>query len=129
MTNCKLCFYTATWGDWGPWGRCSVTCDTGFQERIRVCNDSSTTGAPCNGLKPSEIQQCQEQVCRKCTSNQSIMVVVFNEFDKGYEYYSLFKVVGKLQKLESKTFRKHYLTKNCCVLYEIKSTITTIFYI
>ena len=44
-----MIIYTATWGIWGTWNDCSVTCGYGVRIRNRSCNDPDSTRALCEG--------------------------------------------------------------------------------
>eukprot|EP00121_Abeoforma_whisleri_P006799 Awhi_evm1s6191 len=52
------------YSEWSNWGDCSKTCDSGVQERARLCNNPIPEfgGANCEGLA-SETQTCNEQKC------------------------------------------------------------------
>lgn len=50
------------WLEWGPWSRCSVTCNTGTQERQRRCSSSVHGWAECKGLH-QESRECTNPSC------------------------------------------------------------------
>lgn len=52
------------WGEWSPFGDCSVTCGGGIQERSRVCNSPPPDfgGADCIG-DSTETQDCGIDPC------------------------------------------------------------------
>ncbi|XP_069033094.1 adhesion G protein-coupled receptor B2 isoform X4 [Embiotoca jacksoni] len=50
------------WLEWGPWSRCSVTCNTGTQERQRRCSASVHGWAECKGPH-QESRECTNPSC------------------------------------------------------------------
>uniref|UniRef100_A0A914WDX9 Apple domain-containing protein n=1 Tax=Plectus sambesii TaxID=2011161 RepID=A0A914WDX9_9BILA len=60
MDGCPVdCIY----GMWGDWGMCSVTCDSGDQERTReVASEGADGGEECNPTMLSETQSCDAGV-------------------------------------------------------------------
>ena len=52
------------WSDWSPFTGCSVSCDGGFQVRLRECTNPPPTGTgkKCEGLAV-EIQSCNTNDC------------------------------------------------------------------
>lgn len=50
------------WLEWGPWSRCSVTCNTGTQQRQRRCSSSVHGWAECKGLH-QESRECTNPSC------------------------------------------------------------------
>ncbi|KAM3858656.1 adhesion G protein-coupled receptor B2 [Diretmus argenteus] len=50
------------WLDWGPWSRCSVTCNTGTQQRQRRCSASVHGWAECKGPH-QENRECTNPSC------------------------------------------------------------------
>lgn len=50
------------WLEWGPWSQCSVTCNTGTQERQRRCSSSVHGWAECKGLH-QESRECTNPSC------------------------------------------------------------------
>lgn len=50
------------WLEWGPWSRCSVTCNTGTQQRQRRCSSSVHGWAECKGLH-QENRECTNPSC------------------------------------------------------------------
>ncbi|KAF7669318.1 hypothetical protein LDENG_00206520 [Lucifuga dentata] len=50
------------WLDWSPWSRCSVTCNTGTQERQRRCSASVHGWAECKGPH-EESRECTNPSC------------------------------------------------------------------
>uniref|UniRef100_A0A8P4KCY7 Adhesion G protein-coupled receptor B2 n=1 Tax=Dicentrarchus labrax TaxID=13489 RepID=A0A8P4KCY7_DICLA len=50
------------WLEWGPWSGCSVTCNTGTQERQRRCSASVHGWAECKGLH-QESRECTNPSC------------------------------------------------------------------
>ncbi|CAH3037134.1 unnamed protein product, partial [Porites lobata] len=55
-----------SWGRWGPWSACSVTCGKGYQTRSRMCNDPPPQfgGDICEGMLV-EVQKCEGKT-KKC---------------------------------------------------------------
>lgn len=50
------------WSDWGPWSKCSVTCDTGTEQRQRRCSPSVHGWAECKGPH-QESRECTNPSC------------------------------------------------------------------
>lgn len=50
------------WLEWGPWSKCSVTCNTGTQQRQRRCSSSVHGWAECKGLH-EESRECTNPSC------------------------------------------------------------------
>ncbi|XP_028316870.1 adhesion G protein-coupled receptor B2 isoform X2 [Gouania willdenowi] len=50
------------WVEWGPWSKCSVTCNTGTQERQRRCSSSAHGWAECRGPH-EESRECVNPSC------------------------------------------------------------------
>ncbi|KAI4817902.1 hypothetical protein KUCAC02_011274, partial [Chaenocephalus aceratus] len=50
------------WLEWGPWLKCSVTCNTGSQQRQRRCSASVHGWAECNG-DHQESRECTNPSC------------------------------------------------------------------
>lgn len=50
------------WLEWGPWSRCSVTCNTGTQQRQRRCSASVHGWAECKGPH-QESRECANPSC------------------------------------------------------------------
>ena len=50
------------WEDWSEWGECSVTCNGGFQWRLRICVQPLNGGADCIGSM-SESRECGTVNC------------------------------------------------------------------
>ncbi|KAM8767749.1 adhesion G protein-coupled receptor B2 isoform 13-T14 [Acanthopagrus schlegelii] len=50
------------WLEWGPWSRCSVTCNTGTQQRQRRCSSSVHGWAECKGPH-QESRDCANPSC------------------------------------------------------------------
>lgn len=55
------------WSMWGDWGQCSKSCNSGTQERMRVCIESSPFNASvcdkvCNGSS-IETRKCNTHQC------------------------------------------------------------------
>ncbi|XP_078032098.1 brain-specific angiogenesis inhibitor 2 isoform X15 [Epinephelus lanceolatus] len=50
------------WLEWGPWSRCSVTCNTGTQQRQRRCSASVHGWAECKGPH-QESRECTNPSC------------------------------------------------------------------
>ncbi|XP_014674902.1 PREDICTED: SCO-spondin-like [Priapulus caudatus] len=63
------CPIPGEWFEWGPWGRCSVSCMGGLRSRKRECDMDSygEITAPCIGKK-DEIGECNKHGCsvRNC---------------------------------------------------------------
>ncbi|XP_029938115.1 adhesion G protein-coupled receptor B2 isoform X3 [Salarias fasciatus] len=50
------------WLEWGPWSRCSVTCNTGTQQRQRRCSSSAHGWAECKSPH-QESRECTNPSC------------------------------------------------------------------
>lgn len=50
------------WLEWGPWSACSVTCNTGSQQRQRRCSSSVHGWAECKGPH-QESRECSNPSC------------------------------------------------------------------
>ncbi|CAH2222306.1 adhesion G -coupled receptor B2 [Pelobates cultripes] len=57
--NTVACPVEGQWLDWGSWGRCSVTCSNGTQQRTRKCNQA---GGECRG-QDTETKPCSNPDC------------------------------------------------------------------
>ncbi|KAG8451547.1 hypothetical protein GDO86_003666 [Hymenochirus boettgeri] len=60
--NSDSCPVDGQWLDWGTWGRCSVTCSNGTQQRSRKCGITSQTAADCRGQQV-ETKECINSEC------------------------------------------------------------------
>ncbi|XP_071821894.1 hemicentin-1-like isoform X3 [Apostichopus japonicus] len=62
------CPIHGSWSDWGPWSICSATCDGGFQERYRSCNNPEPhhNGRQCPG-RSREQRTCNHD--RPCSTD------------------------------------------------------------
>ena len=57
------------WSDWSDWSACSVTCDTGTQERSRSEETAASgDGAECEGDSTSS-QECSMDDCGEWNNN------------------------------------------------------------
>uniref|UniRef100_A0A665WT11 Adhesion G protein-coupled receptor B2 n=1 Tax=Echeneis naucrates TaxID=173247 RepID=A0A665WT11_ECHNA len=59
LCNIAVCPVEGQWLEWGPWSRCSVTCNTGTQQRQRRCSASVHGWAECKGPH----QETLSQIC------------------------------------------------------------------
>ncbi|XP_076880309.1 cartilage intermediate layer protein 1 isoform X1 [Brachyhypopomus gauderio] len=59
--ECSTAPCQASWGQWGLWSACSVTCGKGRRGRRRTCNRSSDK-MQCPG-RPVEVQKCGSTPC------------------------------------------------------------------
>ncbi|CAI5690270.1 adhesion G protein-coupled receptor B2 [Oreochromis aureus] len=50
------------WSEWGPWSKCSVTCNTGTEQRQRRCSPSVHGWAECKGPH-QESRECTNPSC------------------------------------------------------------------
>lgn len=52
------------WSEWKPWGACSVTCGSGSQSRLRVCDKPKPAhgGKECAG-NSTETRKCTAKSC------------------------------------------------------------------
>ncbi|MGH0176326.1 UNVERIFIED_CONTAM: hypothetical protein FKN15_013067 [Acipenser sinensis] len=50
------------WGNWNHWSLCSKTCDTGWQQRFRMCQGTGEQGYPCEG-SGEEVRTCNDKKC------------------------------------------------------------------
>ncbi|XP_076610467.1 adhesion G protein-coupled receptor B2 isoform X2 [Chaetodon auriga] len=62
LCNIAVCPVEGQWLEWGPWSRCSVTCNTGTQQRQRRCSSSVHGWAECKGLH-QESRECTNPSC------------------------------------------------------------------
>ncbi|CAF99436.1 unnamed protein product, partial [Tetraodon nigroviridis] len=62
LCNIAVCPVEGQWLEWGPWSRCSVTCDSGTQQRQRRCSSSVHGWAECKGLH-QESRECTNPSC------------------------------------------------------------------
>uniref|UniRef100_A0A3B5A9S2 Adhesion G protein-coupled receptor B2 n=1 Tax=Stegastes partitus TaxID=144197 RepID=A0A3B5A9S2_9TELE len=60
--NTASCPVEGQWLEWGPWSRCSVTCNTGSQQRQRRCSASVHGWAECKGAH-QESRECTNPSC------------------------------------------------------------------
>ncbi|KAG9492782.1 hypothetical protein GDO78_000989 [Eleutherodactylus coqui] len=60
--NTAACPVEGIWLDWGPWGRCSVTCSNGTQQRTRKCSSISQAGGECKGQQ-TDSRECSNTDC------------------------------------------------------------------
>uniref|UniRef100_A0A3B4GXU6 Adhesion G protein-coupled receptor B2 n=1 Tax=Pundamilia nyererei TaxID=303518 RepID=A0A3B4GXU6_9CICH len=60
--NTASCPVEGQWSDWGPWSKCSVTCDTGTEQRQRRCSPSVHGWAECKGPH-QESRECTNPSC------------------------------------------------------------------
>lgn len=58
----SLCPVEGQWLEWGPWSRCSVTCNTGTEQRQRRCSASVHGWAECKGTH-QESRDCTNPSC------------------------------------------------------------------
>uniref|UniRef100_A0A671TT66 Adhesion G protein-coupled receptor B2 n=1 Tax=Sparus aurata TaxID=8175 RepID=A0A671TT66_SPAAU len=62
LCNIAVCPVEGQWLEWGPWSRCSVTCNTGTQQRQRRCSSSVHGWAECKGPH-QESRDCANPSC------------------------------------------------------------------
>uniref|UniRef100_A0A3Q1H7N3 Adhesion G protein-coupled receptor B2 n=1 Tax=Anabas testudineus TaxID=64144 RepID=A0A3Q1H7N3_ANATE len=60
--NIAVCPVEGQWLEWGPWSRCSVTCNTGTQQRQRRCSALVHGWAECKGPH-QESRDCTNPSC------------------------------------------------------------------
>uniref|UniRef100_A0A3Q2XIP6 Adhesion G protein-coupled receptor B2 n=1 Tax=Hippocampus comes TaxID=109280 RepID=A0A3Q2XIP6_HIPCM len=60
--NTASCPVEGKWLEWGPWSRCSVSCNTGTQQRQRRCSASVHGWAECKGPH-QESRECTNPSC------------------------------------------------------------------
>uniref|UniRef100_A0A672FKF8 Adhesion G protein-coupled receptor B2 n=1 Tax=Salarias fasciatus TaxID=181472 RepID=A0A672FKF8_SALFA len=60
--NTSSCPVEGQWLEWGPWSRCSVTCNTGTQQRQRRCSSSAHGWAECKSPH-QESRECTNPSC------------------------------------------------------------------
>ncbi|XP_057683325.1 adhesion G protein-coupled receptor B2 isoform X16 [Corythoichthys intestinalis] len=62
LCNIAVCPVEGKWLEWGPWSRCSVSCNTGTQQRQRRCSASVHGWAECKGPH-QESRECANPSC------------------------------------------------------------------
>ncbi|XP_077447248.1 brain-specific angiogenesis inhibitor 2 isoform X10 [Stigmatopora argus] len=62
LCNIAVCPVEGKWLEWGPWSRCSVSCNTGAQQRQRRCSASVHGWAECKGPH-QESRECSNPSC------------------------------------------------------------------
>ncbi|XP_074470007.1 adhesion G protein-coupled receptor B2 isoform X7 [Sebastes fasciatus] len=62
LCNIAVCPVEGQWLEWGPWSRCSVTCNTGTEQRQRRCSASVHGWAECKGTH-QESRDCTNPSC------------------------------------------------------------------
>ncbi|XP_077405762.1 brain-specific angiogenesis inhibitor 2 isoform X3 [Vanacampus margaritifer] len=62
LCNIAVCPVEGKWLEWGPWSRCSVSCNTGTQQRQRRCSASVHGWAECKGPH-QESRECTNPSC------------------------------------------------------------------
>nr|XP_046272677.1 adhesion G protein-coupled receptor B2 isoform X16 [Scatophagus argus] len=62
LCNIAVCPVEGQWSEWGPWSKCSVTCNTGNQQRQRRCSSSVHGWAECKGPH-QESRECTNPSC------------------------------------------------------------------
>nr|XP_020442052.1 adhesion G protein-coupled receptor B2-like [Monopterus albus] len=62
LCNIAVCPVEGQWSEWGPWSRCSVTCNTGTQQRQRRCIAPVHGWAECKGPH-QETKECTNPSC------------------------------------------------------------------
>ncbi|KAM8839833.1 adhesion G protein-coupled receptor B2 isoform 5-T5 [Spinachia spinachia] len=62
LCNIAVCPVEGQWLEWGLWSRCSVTCDTGSEQRQRRCSASVHGWAECRGPH-QESRECTNPSC------------------------------------------------------------------
>uniref|UniRef100_A0A8C8DHU4 Adhesion G protein-coupled receptor B2 n=1 Tax=Oryzias sinensis TaxID=183150 RepID=A0A8C8DHU4_9TELE len=62
LCNIAVCPVEGQWSEWGPWSRCSVTCNPGVQQRQRRCSASVHGWAECKGPH-QESRECANPSC------------------------------------------------------------------
>ncbi|XP_054619593.1 adhesion G protein-coupled receptor B2 isoform X6 [Dunckerocampus dactyliophorus] len=62
LCNIAVCPVEGKWLEWGPWSRCSVSCNMGTQQRQRRCSASVHGWAECKGPH-QESRECTNPSC------------------------------------------------------------------
>uniref|UniRef100_A0A671RK73 Adhesion G protein-coupled receptor B2-like n=1 Tax=Sinocyclocheilus anshuiensis TaxID=1608454 RepID=A0A671RK73_9TELE len=62
LCNIAVCPVEGQWLDWAAWSQCSVTCDSGTQQRQRRCSVSVHGWAECKGPH-AETRECTNPSC------------------------------------------------------------------
>ncbi|XP_055369011.1 adhesion G protein-coupled receptor B2 isoform X2 [Betta splendens] len=62
LCNIAVCPVEGQWLEWGPWSRCSVTCNVGTEQRQRRCSASAHGWAECKGPH-QESRECINPSC------------------------------------------------------------------
>uniref|UniRef100_A0A668RQU2 Adhesion G protein-coupled receptor B2 n=1 Tax=Oreochromis aureus TaxID=47969 RepID=A0A668RQU2_OREAU len=62
LCNIAVCPVEGQWSEWGPWSKCSVTCNTGTEQRQRRCSPSVHGWAECKGPH-QESRECTNPSC------------------------------------------------------------------
>lgn len=62
--SCILHLVHGGWGNWSPWSNCPVTCDVGWSQRVRECNNPKPryNGTACKESESSERRTCSTYV-------------------------------------------------------------------
>ena len=73
------------WGSWSSYGKCSATCGTGTQSRVRSCNNPSPSngGRQCSG-SATETQRC---LIKECPGNSSKVVDKIERISHKHNHY------------------------------------------
>jgi Thrombospondin type 1 domain len=69
MLFCMIGLVDGEWGPWGEWSECSKQCDTGIQQRHRVCNRPQFGGTGCIG-DSSQMKKCNLTPCKGIIHHQ-----------------------------------------------------------
>ena len=67
------CIFIKEWAAWGSWTSCSVTCDSGVQERNRTCIKVDPDDADCEGENTQQ-KDCTVDAC-PITGNTSANIL------------------------------------------------------
>jgi len=68
-----ICPVNGGWGTWESWGRCSLSCGSGTQSRMRACDSPAQagTGLDCVG-EDTEFQSCNTESCDSATTQAPV---------------------------------------------------------
>uniref|UniRef100_A0A3P9I8F9 Adhesion G protein-coupled receptor B2 n=1 Tax=Oryzias latipes TaxID=8090 RepID=A0A3P9I8F9_ORYLA len=84
LCNIAVCPVEGQWSEWGPWSRCSVTCNPGVQQRQRRCSASVHGWAECKGPH-QESRECANPSCSGNWGNWNHWSLCSKTCDTGWQ--------------------------------------------